>query len=336
MVMAPDASGPSLDISAGLRIDSTNTVVIKNVAWVKSTGGAWSAGNGTAFGGMGAGLTATANTWYHVFAIINAGVADVYFDTSISAANAPSSTTAFARIGSILLNASKNITPFMQYGNKVWWQAPTQQLTAQATSTAGYYAMNVPPGLTVEALLNIAFTGTSAAQLVAYPGLTTTPPTAGSPAGYGVAYINTGSQFNWAQCIIPTDTSQKIGLVSTAGAGGNAYVVTQGWAETVASIAGPAGPTGPTSDSVATGASGSFSGPGTFKIKWGTVATTLSGVAVVFPTAFANACVGVVLSCNTGDITGAYAGASAISTTGFTATSATATSETFFWMATGY
>ena len=99
---------------------------------------------------------------------------------------------------------------------------------------------------------------------------------------------------------------------------------------------GPTGPTGPTSDSVSTGASGAFKGPGTFQMKWGSVVTTLSGVAVVFPVAFANSCAGVVISCNTGDVAGAYAGASSISTTGFTATSATATPETFFWMAVGY
>ena len=71
------------------------------------------------------------------------------------------------------------------------------------------------------------------------------------------------------------------------------------------------------------------------QIKWGSIATTLSGAAVTFPTAFPNACTGVIMSCNTGDIAGAYGGASSISASGFTATSATATSETFFWMAIG-
>lgn len=139
-----------LDIAAGFCLDSTNAVGIVGTAFTKTISGSWAAGSGSA--GMGNGLTATLSTWYHVFAIINAGAYDVYFDTSATAANKPASTTAFRRIGSIKLDASVHILAFVQDGDLFQWSIPV--LDASTGGSLGTAAItqlvaSVPTGVNV-------------------------------------------------------------------------------------------------------------------------------------------------------------------------------------------
>ncbi|MDE3023858.1 MAG: hypothetical protein KGI54_18735, partial [Pseudomonadota bacterium] len=120
-LLSNDGTSPNtvLDIAAGSRPDSTFTVQITGTAFTKNTTGTWVAGTGNA--GMGTGLTIAASTWYHVFAIINSGSYDVYFDTSTTAANAPPGTTAHRYIGSFLTDASAHIIVFNQVGQQFKW-----------------------------------------------------------------------------------------------------------------------------------------------------------------------------------------------------------------------
>ena len=155
MIMSNDGSTPTtvLDVSAGVRIDSTFSTLITNSAFTKSIAGAWIAGSGGH--GMGNGLTATLSTWYHVFAIINGGVADVYFDTSITAANKPAGTTAFVRIGSIYLDASTHIVSFTQIGNRFMWTLPYADLSGASGATgSASVTLHTPPGLSTNALIH--------------------------------------------------------------------------------------------------------------------------------------------------------------------------------------
>jgi len=72
------ASATTLTVAAGKCNDSTNTsgsTIYLPSGMTKSTAGAWASGNNS--NGMGNGLTIANSTWYHVFAIINAGVAYV-------------------------------------------------------------------------------------------------------------------------------------------------------------------------------------------------------------------------------------------------------------------
>jgi hypothetical protein len=105
---------------------------------------------------MGAGLTVAASTWYHVFSIVNAGAADVYFDTSVTAANAPSGTTAFRRIGSILTDASSHIVAFSQNGDEFLMGNSFDNVAGVATPTVAALITlsNVPPGVKVNALFS--------------------------------------------------------------------------------------------------------------------------------------------------------------------------------------
>jgi hypothetical protein len=145
------SSTTALGIAAGTASDSTGTAAIAlSSAFTKSTAGTWAAGSGS--NGMGAGLTIANTTWYHVFAIINAGVADVYFDTSVSAANKPASTTAFRRIGSFLTNGSAQIIDFVQDGDLFQWLAPVADISAATNPGASAVTRtlaSVPTGVNV-------------------------------------------------------------------------------------------------------------------------------------------------------------------------------------------
>jgi hypothetical protein len=147
--LSNDGTTPNsvLDVAVGWASDSANAVMINGgSAFTKSTTGAWAAGTGNK--GMGNGLTIAASTWYHVFAIINGGNYDVYFDTSITAANKPASTTAFRYIGSFLTNATAQIVPFKQIGQTFYWQAQRSDLVSGAATTPTLVTMSTPPNVT--------------------------------------------------------------------------------------------------------------------------------------------------------------------------------------------
>lgn len=156
LMLSNDSGTPHsvLDIAAGQAVDSTNATYISLGAFTKSTSGSWVAGSGA--NGMGSGLTIAVSTWYHVFAIVNSGSADVYFDTSPTAANAPAGTTAFRRIGSFETDGSADILAFTQYpgGVFIWASGPTDiSLTNLGTTFAAETLNDVPPGVNVEAIL---------------------------------------------------------------------------------------------------------------------------------------------------------------------------------------
>ncbi len=149
------SSATVLGVSAGTATDSTGTVMITLGAFTKSTAGSWAAGTGG--NGMGAGLTIAVSTWYHVYAIINGGAADVYFDTSAAAANKPTGTTAFRRIGSFKTDGSAQIVAFSQAGDRFDWGTPVAELTASTpgvTTALTQTLVGVPLGVVTEAILS--------------------------------------------------------------------------------------------------------------------------------------------------------------------------------------
>lgn len=173
LILSNDSGTPNtiLDISAGECTDSTGAVAIALAAFTKTTGGVWVAGTGNA--GMGTGLTIANNTWYHVFAIINNGAADVYFDTSVSAANAPASTTAFRRIGSFRTSAGGAILAFVQSNISpptFTWSTPFQEFSGTITTTAAatITMSGIPTGLSVEAILSASVAPQGGSDTVLY------------------------------------------------------------------------------------------------------------------------------------------------------------------------
>lgn len=178
LTLSNDGVSPNtvLDVAAGTCADSTNAAMINLGAFTKSTGGSWVAGSGS--NGMGQGLTIAATTWYHVFAIINGGAADVYFDTSVTAANKPTSTTAFRRLGSFLTDGSSHIVAFVQDGDNFWWAAPVAPsvtATNPGTSAVTRGLTGIPTGVVVQAILQIIVenSGVAGAAFAYFSDLTT-------------------------------------------------------------------------------------------------------------------------------------------------------------------
>lgn len=112
-------SATSISVSPVSCADSTSAAWIKSSATLTKTLSAWSAGNNG--GGMGAGLTATASTWYHVFAATISGAGDIFFDTDIAGSHKPAGTTAFRRIWSIFVNSLTQVTNFVQNYDLCTW-----------------------------------------------------------------------------------------------------------------------------------------------------------------------------------------------------------------------
>jgi hypothetical protein len=140
-----------LAVAAGTTIDSTNAAAITLAAFTKSTAGSWVAGTGN--NGMGVGLTIANTTTYHVFAILVGGAADVYFDTSVTAANKPVGTTNFRRIGSFRTNGSAQIINFVQDGDDFSLVTPVRDINSNnpgivaVTSTLA----SIPTGIRLKA-----------------------------------------------------------------------------------------------------------------------------------------------------------------------------------------
>ena len=125
------ASTTTMTVAAGQAMSSDGTTMMFLAsAMTKSTAGTWVAGNNQ--NGMGTGLTIANTTWYYVFEILNAGAIDIYFDTSVTAANAPAGTTKSRRIGSFLTNGSAQIVSFIQNGNRFDWAVLTAALAGAA------------------------------------------------------------------------------------------------------------------------------------------------------------------------------------------------------------
>lgn len=145
----------AITIQPGIATDSTNAVsMILAAAMTKSTASGWVAGTGN--GGLGNGLVLTLNTAYHVFLIVNGGSVDVYFDTSITAANAPAGTTAFRRIWSFkTLPGSTTTTPYLQTGPRCDLLTPVDQFNAAPGSTLASILIlgAIPTGVALEAML---------------------------------------------------------------------------------------------------------------------------------------------------------------------------------------
>jgi hypothetical protein len=221
----PVSASTVLDISAGQTTDSQQISNIVLPAFTKSTGGTWAAGSGG--NGMGAGLTITAATSYHVFAIINNGLPDLYFDSSPTAANAPSGTTAFRRIGSFFTcttnlcgSPTTVIVPFVQQGDN--FRLVTAALDGSAVSLTTAYStltLSVPLGVVTTAYGNVvAVSGGGGIQVKPIFALDLSPSLTLSP----LFLTNTGGKW---QAL--TNTSSAVAWGATQATTG--YITTEGW-----------------------------------------------------------------------------------------------------------
>lgn len=227
LVLSNDSTAPNtvLDIAAGQTVDSTNSVYVTLGSFTKSIAGPWASGAGA--NGMGTGLTVQNSTWYHVFVIVNAGITDVYFDTSVTAANAPAGTTAFRRVGSFETNGSAQIIAFKQDGDLFEWATPTVDYsTSDPGTSAVTVTLNVPLGVLVTAIENVVggnfytYLSDLATNDLA-PSNTAAPLAVNGSAGGGTIAT---------QVQVHTNVASQIRLrISSSGGGQTPYLATTGW-----------------------------------------------------------------------------------------------------------
>ena len=230
MILSNDISTPNtvIDIGGGVATDSTHVSSIVLGAFTKTTTGPWGVGSGGT--GMGNGLTIANSTWYHVFAILNAGLADVYFDTSVTAANAPAGTTAFRRIGSFKTDGSAHIVPFTQRGNEFIWGTSVVDVSGDTTlsnSRKLYTLGSVPPGVNSMARVQIGFSNSSA---VAFAGVASPDMAALSVATVGNP---SAAASGAAQVLVRTNTSQQVAAQGSAAANNTITFNTDGWIDSL-------------------------------------------------------------------------------------------------------
>lgn len=230
LVLSNDGTSPNsvLNIAAGTAMDSTNGQFIQIGAFTKSTAGAWASGSGS--NGMGNGLTVANNTWYHVCLAYNGGTSDIWFDTSATCANKPSSVSGslYRRIGSFkTAAATTNILAFTQVGNTFIWASPVNDLSSYsvpASTTAK--VVTVPLGVRVTAKIRITYGSGSASILVNSP----VKASGGLGASAGNLTLAANGNFNGSVATIDviTDTSQHIELMASA-TGTTVNESTYGW-----------------------------------------------------------------------------------------------------------
>ena len=226
-----------INVAAGVCRDAAGAADISLSALVKQIDATWAAG--TNQGGLASSLTAPANdTWYHVFAIVVGGVADVGFDTSITAANlvADHAATAYRRIGSVLTDGSANIIGFLQIGDTFLWQAWVNDYTSATPGASEITtALTVPPGVSVEARLAIAAvdgTGGSNAVVtmrVYHPDAAAATPAAGNSQIVGENTSNLDTKGGSAEVGVMTDTAGQVQWQITYTNLSVASITTIGW-----------------------------------------------------------------------------------------------------------
>ena len=204
-----------LDIAQGeARAEDDASDIILSSGLTKTLNVTWAAGIGN--GGLSSSLTLTADTWYHVHAILVDGVADVGFDTSVSAANliADHSATAYKLIDSIYYDSTNVIKPFFQRGDYTYWKtAPFENFSPTLSRISR--AVVTPPGRQTFPLLNATLNGNARMTIFTTEEDDIDPSTYANVNGYG--YITD----------IPTDTSQQISIHAQENQTCN--LMTRGW-----------------------------------------------------------------------------------------------------------
>lgn len=268
LVLANDLSSPNtmLDVSSGSAVDSAAAAWIKTPMLRKSTTCAWISGSGNC--GMALGLTVLPNAWYSVFAIVNGGIGDVYFDipaldatNNQTITNPPSGTTSWRHIGWFMTDASSNIIGMLCDGNDdCFWKNcqcdmvaghydylqvnPCNTPTAVSGNTPTCYTTfkpaHIPPGKVTATLrldiANISIPQSAARWIIMDPDLPSGSDSAGVLNGLGVC--DTEPQLPITiecQVQVKTDSLGQIKMQmnsNPAGSGqnGTAYLVdSKGW-----------------------------------------------------------------------------------------------------------
>ena len=184
-------------------------------------------------GGFPSGLTLTADTWYHVFAILNGTTVDAGFDSDLSATNLltdASDFTEFRRLGSVRTNSSSNIIAFTQVSDHFIWSDPPLDFNSTITTTASLIALRVPPGVQVLADVNCYSTVVGFQNVYLSPPAANdeAPSTTAAPLGSLMSQVS-GADHTAARRVL-TNTARQIRARSSV-ATTTFRVATLGWCD---------------------------------------------------------------------------------------------------------
>ncbi|MGE8659114.1 MAG: hypothetical protein ACN6O8_20410 [Achromobacter sp.] len=186
--------------------------------------GGWAAGTGQ--NGLFTGARA-ANTWYHLFVILNptTGAVDVGFDTSPIAANRPADWLAYRRIWSVLTDGSSNLVTMFQSGARTYYQDRRSDVSNAGVtnvSTGSTFAVSTPLG--VEVLGEFALSLASGAAV----GVSMFKPGAiGIPGTVGDVVSSSGSQYS--RVAVQTSAGGGVSARATTLITQGFYLSTVGW-----------------------------------------------------------------------------------------------------------
>ena len=225
-----------IDISVGeCRGSDDDEDITLSSALTKQIDASWAAGDDA--GGLSSSLTLSADTWYHVHAIVVGGSADVGFDTSVTAANLVTdhSATAYRRIGSVLTDGSSNIIAFQQTGDTFKLDVPvSDDATTNPGTSARTITLSVPTGVIVQALMIYShqFVVSVAAQALMSPlSIADTAPTSSLyTIRQNVHSGYSGAQVHGVYIEMETNTSAQIRVRCNQSDGNSrSEIMTLGW-----------------------------------------------------------------------------------------------------------
>lgn len=235
-------SAKDIDVSVGECKDSTNLHnIVVTAAIGKQTNATWAAGGTPAatVGGMNAtdDPLAAAATTIHVFVLGDSSDVtnvDVGFDTNANAVNllADAAVIAagldlFRKIGSVGTDATPDVKPFIQTGDKFQLDVPVQDITEVPGSTDRQTVQlpSVPDGIVVDAWIHFFLNDTDVNR-----GLITPLDIADSVPSTNLKHVETSasSASEIVEMKVRTDTSSQISYRLTDGAG-QVKILVNGW-----------------------------------------------------------------------------------------------------------
>lgn len=234
LILANDSVTPATVLDIGLggatSDDNSTLMMLATPGFTKTCTAAWATGSGN--GGLDnlAGAALANSTWYYVFLIerTDTQIVDVLISLSATAPVLPPNYTKKRRIGAFVTNASAQIVPFSQFGDKFYWRTPVENYTNLTMPTAvTALVVSVPPGIQVEAQIHVYFATSTACYFTLW-----------SPdqTGCGLNIPNGNiTIYGWANGAIltldmsvRTNTSQNVMIQASAAATGF-YLTTNGW-----------------------------------------------------------------------------------------------------------
>jgi len=213
------------DVADAVNIELTSAIT-------KQIDASWAAGDDA--GGLSSSLTLSADTWYHVHAIIVSGSADIGFDTSVTAANLVTdhSATAYRRIGSVLTDSSSNIIQFQQFGDEFIYDSKISNLSSGSPGTTRLtQTVSTPLGVETRAILGIiavvAGSNSGVRFTITHPGVTDAAAAASNLNNGGENSSNLNGTWASGTHIVRTNTSSQVAYRQDFGA--TVSINTGGW-----------------------------------------------------------------------------------------------------------